>query len=82
MPDLREYDLSIDLRDGMVPISKAAAALAAIIKRARTERRPVVITQKGFPSGVIVDIDLFNALKDLARAEEELVLRPSSSDGS
>ena len=50
----------------MVPISKVAAALAALIRRSRAQRQPIVITQKGYPSAVLLDIDLFAALRERA----------------
>jgi prevent-host-death family protein len=56
----------IDLERGVVPISKAASCLAALIKRARADQQPIIITQKGYPSGVLLGIELFTALQDLA----------------
>jgi prevent-host-death family protein len=50
----------------VVPISKAASSLAALIKRSRTKHQPIIVTQKGYPAGVIVDIELFTALRQLA----------------
>lgn len=61
--------LPIDLQQGVVPISAAAAHLAALIKQARSTRQPIVITQKGYPSGVILSIPVFTALRELAEAE-------------
>jgi prevent-host-death family protein len=61
-------DLNVDLAGGVVPISKATSALAALIKRSRERQQPIVITQKGYPSGVILPIDLFTALRE--RAEQ------------
>lgn len=66
-------DLAVDLNGGVVPISKAASSLAALIKRSRERRQPIIITQKGYPSGVILPIDLFVALRERAElaAEED-----------
>jgi prevent-host-death family protein len=61
-------DLDVDLTGGVVPISKAASALAALIKRSRERRQVIIITQKGYPSGVLMPIDLFVALRE--RAEQ------------
>lgn len=61
-------DLDIDLAGGVVPISKAASALAALIKRSRERRQVIIITQKGYPSGVLMPIDLLVALRE--RAEQ------------
>jgi prevent-host-death family protein len=65
-------DLDVDLTGGVVPISKAASSLAALIKRSRERRQPMIITQKGYPSGVLLPIDLFVALRERAmQATEE-----------
>jgi prevent-host-death family protein len=56
----------IDLERGVVPISRAASSLAALIKRARADQQPIIITQKGYPSGVLLGIELFTALQNLA----------------
>ncbi len=61
----------IDLEAGVVPISKAAASLAMLIKRARADHQPIIVTQKGYPTGVLLDIGLFTALRKLA---EEVVV--------
>jgi prevent-host-death family protein len=63
-------DLAIDLERGVVPISKAASSLAALLKRARERGQPIVITQKGYPSGVILDIELYTALRSLVAAAD------------
>jgi len=60
----------IDLERGVVPISRAAASLAALIKRARAEGQPIIITQKGYPSGVLLGIALFTALQALVAPQE------------
>jgi prevent-host-death family protein len=67
--------VQIDLKHGVIPISKAASALAALIKRAGQERRPVVITQKGFPSAVLLDVDSY--LELVAAAEGRPVADPA-----
>jgi prevent-host-death family protein len=66
MPDFHSYALGIDLEHDVVPISKAASALAALLKRTRTERRPIVLTQKGYPTAVLVDIELYTRLCAIA----------------
>ncbi len=53
---------SVDLIHGMVPITKAASSLAQIIKFAGDEDTPVVVTQKGYPTGVILTIQQFTSL--------------------
>jgi prevent-host-death family protein len=59
-------DLDVDLENGVVPISKAASSLAMLLKRARDRHQPIIITQKGYPTGVILDVELYTALRELA----------------
>jgi prevent-host-death family protein len=66
MVDLKKYTLDVDLKQGVVPISKAASSLAALIKRSRANHQPIIVTQKGYPTGVILDVELFSALRQLA----------------
>ncbi|RRR76473.1 MAG: type II toxin-antitoxin system Phd/YefM family antitoxin [Candidatus Viridilinea halotolerans] len=68
MSDLKNYTLDVDLKQGVVPISKAASSLAALIKRSRSNHQPIIVTQKGYPTGVILDVELFTALRKLADA--------------
>ena len=65
-PDMSLFAFEVDLERGVVPISKAASSLAALIKRARETHQPVVITQRGYPTGVLVNIELYTALRQLA----------------
>lgn len=58
--------LEVDLLKGVVPISKAASSLAALIKWSRANHKPVIITQKGYPSGVILDVEQYTALCKIA----------------
>ncbi len=71
--------LDVDLQDGVVPISRAASSLAALIKRAKERQRPIIVTQKGYPTGVLLSVDVFMRLRALAQGgadtlppEEEL----------
>lgn len=66
MSDMKKNALNVDLRQGVVPISKAASSLAALIKRSRSNHQPIIVTQKGYPTGVILDVELFTALRNLA----------------
>nr|WP_255603208.1 type II toxin-antitoxin system Phd/YefM family antitoxin [Oscillochloris sp. ZM17-4] len=62
--------MDVDLKQGVVPISKAASSLAALIKRSRAQHQPIIVTQKGYPTGVILDVELFSALRALAEQIE------------
>ncbi len=61
--DLAKSVRSVDLEKGVVPISKAASSLAALLKRSQANHQPIVVTQKGYPTGVIIDIELFSAIR-------------------
>lgn len=54
---------AIDLERGVLPISKAAASLAELIRWCRTTHQPVVITQNGAPAAVLLDVEGFEALR-------------------
>ena len=58
-------NLNIDLLSGVVPISQASSSLATLIKRSRTQQQPIIITQKGCPAAVILDIELYTRLREL-----------------
>ena len=46
--------------------ARAASSLDALIKRSRANHQPIIVTQKGYPTGVLLDIELFTALRQLA----------------
>jgi prevent-host-death family protein len=82
MPNRANLKLDVDLQRGVVPISKAASSLAALIKRANSTGQPVIVTQKGYPTGVLLPIELFTALKDLAGDLDNLADTPDAqADG-
>ena len=54
--------MQIDLRTGVVPISRAASSLAALLKRCAASSGPIVVTQNGYPTGVLLSIDGYSAL--------------------
>lgn len=66
MATLADFNLNPDLQDGVLPISAAASQLARRLKQAQETRRPIIVTQKGRPTGVIVSVELFELLKGLA----------------
>jgi prevent-host-death family protein len=78
MPNRTSLNLNVDLQRGVVPISKAASSLAALIKRANATGQPVIVTQKGYPTGVLLPIELFTALKGLADDQGEHGAMPTS----
>lgn len=58
--------MKIDLKQGVVPISKASAAIAMLLRRSKQEQGPIIVTQKGYPAGVILDIDVYLQLVERA----------------
>ena len=54
--------MQIDLRTGVVPISRAASSLAALLKRCAASSGPIIVTQNGYPTGVLLTIDAYRAL--------------------
>jgi prevent-host-death family protein len=67
-----------DLKTGVLPISKAASAMAALLRQSKAKQQPIVVTQKGYPTGVLLDIDLYLRLKTLAASAADLA-RPRLS---
>jgi prevent-host-death family protein len=70
--------MQIDLRNGVVPISRAASSLAALLKRAAAGGKPIIVTQKGYPTGVLLSIDAYSAL--IAGAERSGALAEGVAD--
>lgn len=66
--------MQIDLKNGVVPISFAQAHLAELINRARKSNGPIVITQKGVPTSVLLDVDTYALLN----ANVEAALRANA----
>ena len=63
----------------IVPISDLRQDAAAVLKRVRTTRAPVVITQRGRASAVLLSVDAYEEseeqrriLKALARGDREI----------
>lgn len=55
----------IDLSN-VLPISRAASSLAALLRRARETGGPIVVTQKGYPTGVLLSVDAYTRLAEAA----------------
>lgn len=51
-----------------MPISKVASSFTFLLKRACDRRQPIIVTQKGYPMGVILDVELYTILHALAEA--------------
>ncbi len=66
---------NVDL-DDIVPITKAAASLSELVRKARTQKQPIVVTQKGFASAVLLGVDAYKELLEAARRGEEPAAQP------
>jgi prevent-host-death family protein len=75
MAMLSDYTLEPDLTSGVIPISAAASRLARLLKEAREGRCVFVVTQKGCPQAVILDVELYTLLT--AQAGVEVVAPPA-----
>lgn len=71
----------IDLMRNVVPISRAASSLAQLIGRAQTEGAPIIVTQKGYPSGVILSVEHYEALVAAATGTTPAVARETDTTG-
>lgn len=56
----------IDLKNDALPITKAIPILAELIKRARTKHSHILITQNGYPAAVLMSIDDYTRMRELA----------------
>ena len=68
--------MQIDLRTGVVPISRAASSLATLLKRCAATSGPIVVTQNGYPTGVLLSIDDYRALIAGAERSGALAAEP------
>lgn len=70
--------MKINLKGGVVPISRAASSIAALLRRSKEEQGPIIVTQKGYPTGVLLDVDVYLHLVERAgkRAPAELEEAP------
>lgn len=64
----KELHPDINYADGIVPVSRAAAGLSELIRRVRTSRQPIVVTQQGYGAAVLVDIESFQELVSAYKA--------------
>ncbi len=69
---------SVDLLHGVIPISKAASSLAQLFQFANRADAPVIITQKGMASGVLLTIEQFTTLRNQAMHAEQSSFEPEA----
>lgn len=56
--------VAIDLGEDIQPVSDFRANASAMLRHARESGRPIVLTQRGRGTAVLVDIDSYQALLD------------------
>ncbi|WP_129678317.1 type II toxin-antitoxin system Phd/YefM family antitoxin [Candidatus Chloroploca sp. Khr17] len=76
-----KHFFDIDLQHGVLPVSKAASSLASMIRRSAQQQRPVVITQKGKPTAVLLSIELFDTLRARVAAANKPAAEPQEAEG-
>jgi len=57
-------DISINLAEDIYPISEIESKATQLIKKARTTKRPLIITEEGRSAVVILDINEFQSLTE------------------
>jgi prevent-host-death family protein len=67
--------MNIQLKDDIKSLSLLRTDPASVLRQVREEQRPVVITERGRPSAVLVDVD------DYERQQEKLELMESILEG-
>lgn len=51
-------------REDIQPITALKTRAASLVERVQTSRRPVVITQNGEASAILIDVESYEALRD------------------
>ncbi len=61
----------VDFIEGVLPITKVIPMLAELIKRTRGRNEHIVITQNGYPAAVLLSIESYTKMRDLAMKQLE-----------
>lgn len=56
--------MNIKLKEDMKPVSVFRTKAAAILRQVRENQRPVVITERGEPSAVVLDLEDYERQRD------------------
>lgn len=56
--------LAIDLREDIVPFTAFRSSLSKFMEQAHRTGRPIVVTQNGKSSSVLLDVEAFEALRE------------------
>jgi len=60
----------VELANGIVPVTEAAGSLAGLLKRVR-ESEHIILTQKGRTAAVIISIEDYTKMRELALQQLE-----------
>lgn len=70
---------SVNLSEDIQPLSEFRANAAAMLRRVRDSRRPLVLTQRGHSAAVVLDVRQYESLleelellRDVDRAEQQI----------
>ena len=69
----------IDLQE-VIPVTKAASTLSSLLERSRMRRQPIVVTQKGYAAGVLIDVTSFQQMREYAEKWLEYQASRSGED--
>lgn len=61
----------IDLKSGVLPITKVVPILAELIKRTRINNEHIVITQNGVPAAILMSVESYTQMRELAESQLE-----------
>jgi len=64
--------MNLQVRRDIVPIGDLKVHAASLLKQAREERRPIIITQHGRPAGVLLSPGEYDRLTERLRFFEHL----------
>ena len=67
----------LDINEGIRPLSEFRANAANLIEQVRSTKRPLVITQHGKSSAVLLDVHEYQALLDKLELFEEIQIAES-----
>jgi prevent-host-death family protein len=65
--------ISVNLKEDICPISDFRANTTAMLKKVREFHRPLVLTQNGKSSAIVLDIGDFQSLLDELELAKELI---------
>lgn len=71
---------SIDLEKDIKPLSEFRAKTANFVKQVRETKRPMIITQHGKSSAILVDVNVYQSMIEKIELLEEILLANKQID--